>query len=80
MSVIFNKHRCGRDYVLYRLADSIVRIILWLIAVGLVATAIAMELLPEDEAKVYVIPILVAALFACIAQYSNFRTIRTWKN
>lgn len=59
--------------MLYRVADPIVRVILWLISVGLVATAIAVELLPEDEAKVYVIPILVAALFACIAHNSNFR-------
>jgi hypothetical protein len=44
--------------------------VLALLTVGLIATAIAFELLPEDLAKVYVIPVLVAALFTGIAQAS----------
>ena len=39
----------------------------------LILLAIAFELLPEEEAKAYVVPILVAALFACIAQIPMYR-------
>jgi len=46
----------------------VVRVILGLLTVLLIATAIAFELLPEGLAKIYVIPILVAALFTGIAQ------------
>jgi len=46
----------------------LLRVILGLLTVVLVAIAIALELLPEDLAKIYVIPVLVAALFAGIAQ------------
>jgi len=41
---------------------------LGILTVALIAGAVTFELLPEDEAKIYVIPTLVAALFACIAQ------------
>jgi hypothetical protein len=51
----------------------VIRLTLGFLTVGLIATAIAMELLPEDQAKVYVIPTLVAALFAGIAQTSMFK-------
>jgi hypothetical protein len=51
----------------------LIRIILSLLTVGLTAAAIAFELLPEDQAKVYVIPVLVAALFTGIAQISISR-------
>lgn len=44
----------------YIIANSILNTL----AVGLVLSAIIMELLPEEEAKVFVIPTLVAALFA----------------
>jgi hypothetical protein len=47
--------------------------ILALLTVGLIATAIAFELLPEDLAKVYVIPVLVGALFTGIAQTSIYK-------
>jgi hypothetical protein len=39
----------------------------------LIAVAIAFELLPEEEAKSYVVPILVTALFACIAQFPIYK-------
>ena len=45
-----------------------IRIVLSLLTVGLTVAAIAFELLPEDLAKVYVIPVLVAALFTGITQ------------
>jgi hypothetical protein len=48
-------------------------IVLGLFAVGLIAAAIAFELLPEDEAKIYVIPTLVAALLTAIAQTSIYK-------
>ena len=51
----------------------VIRLIFGVLTVGLIAAAIAMELLPEDEAKIYVIPTLVAALFAGIAQTSVFK-------
>ena len=51
----------------------LIRIVLALLTVGLIATAIAFELLPEDLAKVYVIPVLVAALFTGIAQASIYK-------
>jgi hypothetical protein len=44
-----------------------IHILLGLATVILIALAIAMELLPEEEAKTYVVPVLVAALFAGIA-------------
>jgi hypothetical protein len=44
-----------------------IHILLGLATVILIALAIAMELLPEEEAKTYVAPLLVAALFAGIA-------------
>lgn len=51
----------------------LIRIILALLTVGLIATAITFELLPEDLAKVYVIPVLVGALFTGIAQTSIYK-------
>jgi hypothetical protein len=48
----------------------LIRIILSLVSIGLIATAIGMELLPEEEAKVFVIPTLVAALAAGIGMLS----------
>ncbi len=51
----------------------LIRIAITLITIGLIATAIAFELLPEDVAKAYVIPVLVAALFAGIAQASIYK-------
>jgi hypothetical protein len=48
----------------------LVRLILIFFNIGLIAAAIAMELLPEDEAKVFVIPTLVAALFIGFGQIS----------
>ena len=47
-------------YNLFRLTAS-------LISIGLISSAITMELLPEEEAKVYVVPILVAALFSSLS-------------
>jgi hypothetical protein len=47
--------------------------ILSLVNIGLIAAAITMELLPEDEAKVFVIPMLVAALFAGAIRISIYR-------
>ena len=47
--------------------------ILGSLTVILVATAIVLELLPEDLAKIYVIPILVGALFTGIAQISIYK-------
>jgi hypothetical protein len=46
---------------------------LGILTVALIAGAVTFELLPEDEAKIYVIPTLVAALFACIAQTSIYK-------
>jgi hypothetical protein len=40
------------------------------VSIGLIAAAIGMELLPEEEAKVFVIPTLVAALFAAVGLLS----------
>jgi len=51
----------------------LVRLILGLITVILIAAAIALELLPEDEAKAYVIPVLVAALFSCVSNAIMYR-------
>lgn len=48
----------------------LVRIILSVVSIGLIAAAIGMELLPEEEAKVFVIPTLVAALFAAVGLLS----------
>lgn len=50
-----------------------IRVILILLTVGLIAAGIAFELLPEDLAKVYVIPVLVAALFTSLAQASLYK-------
>lgn len=50
-----------------------VRIILGSLTVILITTAIALELLPEDLSKIYVIPTLVAALFTGIAQISIYK-------
>jgi hypothetical protein len=44
--------------------------ILSVVSIGLIAAAISMELLPEEEAKVFVIPTLVAALFAGVGMLS----------
>ncbi|HEY1248857.1 MAG TPA: hypothetical protein VGE97_07720 [Nitrososphaera sp.] len=51
----------------------LIRIALALITVVLIATAIAFELLPEEVAKDYVIPVLVAALFTGMAQASIYK-------
>jgi hypothetical protein len=51
----------------------LIRILLALLTVGLISTAIALELLPEDLAKVYVIPVLVSALFTSVAQASIYK-------
>jgi hypothetical protein len=48
----------------------LIRIILSIVSIGLIAAAIGMELLPEEEAKVFVIPTLVAALFAGVGLLS----------
>ena len=47
-----------------------IRIILGIVNIALIAAAICMELLPEEEAKVFVIPTLVAALVAGIGMLS----------
>ena len=49
---------------------SIIRIILSLVNIGLIGAAISIELLPEEEAKIFVIPVLVAALFVGICLMS----------
>lgn len=41
----------------------LIRIALVILMFGLIAAALAMELLPEEQAKIYVVPTLVAALF-----------------
>jgi len=51
----------------------LIRIALGILTIVLIATAITSELLPEEEAKVYVVPILIAALFSCIAQTSIYK-------
>jgi hypothetical protein len=43
------------------------------ISAVLVLSAIIMEFLPEDEAKVFVIPVLVAALITTVTQVSFAR-------
>ena len=48
----------------------LIRIILGIVNIALIAAAICMELLPEEEAKVFVIPTLVAALVAGIGMLS----------
>lgn len=48
----------------------LIRMILSVVSIGLIAAAISMELLPEEEAKVFVIPTLVAALFAGVGMLS----------
>lgn len=48
----------------------LVRIMLSVVSIGLIAVAIGMELLPEGEAKVFVIPTLVTALFAAVGLLS----------
>jgi hypothetical protein len=47
-----------------------IRVVLSLVNIGLIAAAITMELLPEDEAKLFVIPTLVAALFVGVGHMS----------
>jgi hypothetical protein len=49
---------------------SLIRIILSVVSIALIAATIGMELLPEEEAKVFVVPTLVAALFAVIGVLS----------
>ena len=49
---------------------SSIRIILSIVSIGLIATAIGMELLPEEEAKVFVVPTLIAALFIGVGMLS----------
>jgi hypothetical protein len=51
----------------------VILLILGALTSVLIAVAIAFELLPEEEAKAYVVPILVAALFACIAQFPVYK-------
>jgi hypothetical protein len=64
----------GSNFVVQSISKyPLIRVVLALITVGLIATAIAFELLPEDVAKDYVIPILVAALFASITQASIYK-------
>jgi stage V sporulation protein SpoVS len=48
----------------------LIRIILGAVNIALLAAAICMELLAEEEAKVFVIPTLVAALVAGIGMLS----------
>jgi hypothetical protein len=43
---------------------------LGIVNIALIAAAVCMELLPEEEAKVFVIPTLVAALVAGIGMLS----------
>jgi hypothetical protein len=51
----------------------LIRVILGILTVALIAGAVAFELLPEEVAKLYVVPTLVAALFARIAQTSIYK-------
>jgi len=44
-----------------------------IVTVTLIILAIIMELLPEDTAKVFVIPILIAGLVSPLIQISIFR-------
>jgi hypothetical protein len=44
------------------------RIILSIVTAGLIAAAIIMELLPEDVAKIFVIPTLISALMSALIQ------------
>lgn len=46
------------------------RLVLGSITTLFILTAIIMELLPEDVAKIFVVPILIAALIAGITQTS----------
>lgn len=52
---------------------SFIRAVLILVNIGLISIAIAMELLPEEESKVFVIPTMVAALFVGIGLMSMSR-------
>lgn len=49
------------------------RPIILIIMMGFVLSSIVMELLPEEEAKVFVIPTMVAALFAGATQLAVFK-------
>jgi hypothetical protein len=49
------------------------RAMLSIITAALIISAIIMELLPEDTAKVFVIPILIAGLVSSSIQVSIFR-------
>jgi hypothetical protein len=49
------------------------------ISAVLVLSAIIMEFLPEDEAKVFVIPVLVAALITTVTQVSFARRYKISK-
>jgi uncharacterized metal-binding protein len=52
---------------------TLMRTILGLATVGLIAAAIGMEFLSEEEAKIYVVPMLVTALFTTIAHTSIYK-------
>jgi len=44
------------------------RIILSIVTAGLIAAAIIVEMLPEDVAKIFVIPTLISALMSSLIQ------------
>jgi hypothetical protein len=50
-----------------------IRIVFAGLITGLILVAIVMELLPEEESKIFVVPTLVAALFVGIAQLTIIR-------
>jgi hypothetical protein len=50
-----------------------IRKILNIVSIALVLAAIVMELLPEDQAKIFVIPTLVAVLAAGFIQLSIYK-------
>ena len=52
----------------FRLSLSVVRLTMGLITVMLISAAIIFELLPENQAKEFVIPVLVVALFTAVGQ------------
>ena len=52
----------------FRLSLSVIRLAMVLITVMLISAAITFELMPENQAKEFVIPVLVVALFTALGQ------------
>lgn len=71
---MFNRHDKHLEILQTISKYPLIRIILSLVTIALISTAIGMELLPEEEAKLFVIPTLVAALFAGIGMLSISKT------